>query len=144
MEITSVKNLNFGSYSAPIKTLFLEGAFGNKVTRGFYGEYLTRNNVSLEHLKPHSMGGKASWGNLVLDADWCNRHRGVRPLRKTIVPQQAIAYLEQFRGIVIPGRFRGDDYIRLVTKTLEDMKISLFTMALGRRAKIKPHKMFLR
>ena len=36
------------------------------VKYGLYGGELNIDNVSLEHLKPHSWGGKTEWGNLAL------------------------------------------------------------------------------
>ena len=44
--------VSFG-YSSPLKTLFKKGKLPS-VTKGFYGGTLTKDTVSLEHLKPHS------------------------------------------------------------------------------------------
>jgi len=57
MKITDYSsNVSFG-YNSPLKTLFKKGKLPT-VTKGFYGGTLTNKTVSLEHLIPHSQGGK--------------------------------------------------------------------------------------
>jgi len=56
-------NVSFG-YSSPLKTLYKKGKL--PVKYDFYGSKLTNKNVTLEHLKPHSQGGKTNLKNLVL------------------------------------------------------------------------------
>ena len=55
---------SFG-YSSPLKTIWKKGGLPT-VKKGFYGDTLTKKNVSLEHLKARSKGGKTSLENLVL------------------------------------------------------------------------------
>ena len=61
-------------YSHPLKTLYRQGKL--PVRYGFYGDKLTQKNVSLEHLKPHSKGGKTELSNLVLASKQKNQARG--------------------------------------------------------------------
>lgn len=125
MDIKSLSLNSFGAYHAPVKTLFLKGKFGDKVIRGFYGETLTKKNVCLDHLDAHSKGGRSNWGNLVLASKAKNHAKAARPLHEFIDIDAAKAYLAQFVGIHIPGKFDGNAYIRMVKKQLTDMRISL-------------------
>lgn len=125
MDIKLISLNNFSGYHAPVKTLFLRGKFGDKVTKGFYGETITKRNVCLDHLDAHSKGGRSNWGNLVLASKVKNHTKGSRPLHEFIDIDAAKAYLAQFVGIHIPGKFDGNAYIRMVKKQLTDMRISL-------------------
>ena len=45
MEIKSINRQSFGeAYPCIVKKLFKSGAFGDKVLRGFYGDYLSSGN----------------------------------------------------------------------------------------------------
>lgn len=137
MDIKLINLNNFGAYHAPVKTLFLSGKFGDKVTKGFYGDTITPKNVSLEHLEAHSRGGRNNWGNLVLASKTRNGGKGASSLHEFINIEAAKAYLQQFTGIHIPGKFDGDAYIRMVKKKLADMHISLDGGEVQKR--MKPH-----
>jgi len=137
MDIKSISLNNFGAYHAPVKTLFLRGKFGDKVTKGFYGDTITRWNVSLDHLDAHSRGGRGNWGNLVLASRNKNTEKGCKPLQEFINIEAAKDYLAQFEGIHIPGKFDGNAYIRMVKKKLSDMHISLNGGEVQKR--MKPH-----
>jgi len=118
MHIGQISELTF-KYKHLLKTQWLKGNLPS-VTRGLYGDTLTRANVSLEHLRPHSKGGHTVLANLALASKARNNARGCQPLRKFLTQSQADEYLSQFRGINIEG-FNGDSYIRRVGETIKGL-----------------------
>lgn len=91
------------------------------VKRGLYGEKLTVDNASLEHLKPHSEGGKTDIANLALASKELNNARGTTPLKEILDWEAAEEYLSQF-NFRISG-FNGFLYADLVRKTLAELGI---------------------
>ena len=117
MKIILINNpISFG-YKHLIKTYYLQGKLPT-VTKGFYGGELTKDTVTLEHLKPVSKGGKTELKNLVLSEDVKNWSRGNRPLTDVFNKEAFETYCEEFKGIKLPY-FNGDEYIRQITKTIE-------------------------
>lgn len=114
----SVQPVSFG-YSNKLKTLYKQGKLPT-VIKGFYGDVLSKDVVSLEHLKPHSQGGKTVLSNLVLSSVNNNNKRGNKPLNDFLNPKTAIEYLEQFKGVKV-GSFNGDNYIQSITKTIKEL-----------------------
>ena len=106
---------NFG-YSHALKTAWKKGKIV-QVTKGFYGERLTKKNVSLEHLKPKSQGGETKWHNLVLASNKINNERGDKPLSEYINYKAMGEYLDQFKNIKIKG-FDGNKYIAMILETV--------------------------
>ena len=62
-------------------------------------ERIKPNELSLEHIIPHSQGGKTELSNLLLADRLANSRRGVRPIQEVITTEQLINYLVQFIGI---------------------------------------------
>lgn len=108
--------VSFG-YSHKLKTLYKQGKLPS-VVKGFYGGILTADTVTLEHLKPHSQGGRTSLENLVLATANNNHRRGNKPLQDFLNPEAMEKYLEQFKDLKIKN-FNGNDYIKKVQKTIE-------------------------
>ena len=108
-------NPNFG-YSHQLKTLWKKGQL-SQVKTGFYGETLTKRNLSLEHLKPISQGGKSEWKNLVLASNKINNARGDKPLAEFLDLKAMAKYLEQFKNIKVKG-FDGNKYIAMILETV--------------------------
>ena len=106
---------SFG-YSHALKTAWKKGQIP-QVKYGFYGEKLTKKNVSLEHLKPISKGGKTEWSNLVLADNKINNARGDKPLEDYLNLKAMGKYLEQFKNIKIKG-FDGNRYIAMILETV--------------------------
>lgn len=123
MEIYSTSP-SFGATHSALKTLWKKRKLPT-VTRGFYGDYLTRTNLSLEHLALASRSGRSDLSNLVLASKRKNFARGSRPLWEVINLQAAKEYLSQFRGISIQGKFNGESYIKMITRRLKNMGIDL-------------------
>jgi len=105
-------------YNHPLKTMYLKGKL--PVKYGFYGGRLNKKNVSLEHLKPHSQGGKTELENLVLSTKTNNQNRGSEPLSHYITIKNVTRYLQQFANIRA-GDFNGNEYIQKILKTIGDL-----------------------
>lgn len=112
-----VHAVSFGSYNSILKTAWKKGQLPT-VTKGIYGNVLTPENLSLEHIVPHSLGGATRLNNLMLAEKTANAKRGIKPLMEVISYEQLMDYLKQFIGIKIK-RFNGDEYIREILKTIE-------------------------
>lgn len=108
-------NPNF-QYSSPLKTLWRKGKLPS-VKYGFYGDVLTQRNISLEHLKAHSKGGKTNLTNLVLASKAKNNARGNDAIDEYLDVKNIIRYLKQFKDIRIKD-FDGNKYIAGVLATL--------------------------
>lgn len=111
--------ISFG-YSHKLKTLYKEGKLPT-VKYGFYGGELTKDIVSLEHLQPHSKGGKTVLNNLVLATVENNNKRGNKSLWEYLNPENVIKYLSQFIGVKTDG-FNGDDYVKQILHKIGNVK----------------------
>ena len=107
-------------YNSPLKTLYRKGEL--PVKYGFYGDILTQKNVSLEHLKPYSKGGKTELSNLVLASKQKNQARGNSDIRNFANKETIIKYLSHFIDIKIKG-FDGNKYINGIIKTLTNLGV---------------------
>ncbi len=111
-------NVSFNGYRSPIKTMWRQGIL--KVSRGLYGEVLTSDNISVEHLIPRSVGGETVLGNLALASQKMNSLRGSKPLREVLSAEQALAYISQFakdkRKIIV-------QYVAQVTETFKNLGV---------------------
>ena len=128
---TFIKNnsaVSFG-YKFRLKTLWLKGKLP-WLQYGFYGDKLTRKNVSIEHLEPVSsfkqrMSDRAAekastvWHNVVLASIQKNQERSNYPLGQFINEEARQKYLDQFRGKIIPGYGRGEKYMKAINETIE-------------------------
>lgn len=115
-------DLTFG-YHNVLKTQFLKGNLKG-VKYGFYGDKLNKKNVSLEHLKPKSKGGKSALENFVLASKSKNQLRGNKDIRPFINKENVMRYLLQFVGIRIDN-FNGDMYIKAIIETLRKLGVEL-------------------
>ena len=100
-----------------LKTYWLEGKLPN-VTHGIYGGELTKDTVTLEHIKPVSKGGRTVLGNLALSKNTNNWKRSNKPLSEFFNRETFEAYCEKFKGVKLPF-FNGDNYIKELTKNVE-------------------------
>jgi hypothetical protein len=116
------KPISFG-YNSPLKKLWRQGKMPS-VIKGFYGDTLNQSNLSLEHLKPHSKGGKTCLSNLVLASKEKNQARSNFPIKQFFDKEKAIEYLNQFINIKLKD-FNGNSYIKGIVKTLRDQGIDI-------------------
>lgn len=107
----------FTGYKFIVKKLWREGKLPT-VTREVYGDILTQENVSAEHIipksKPHS---RTTLDNLALSTMENNNKRGNKPLCWYFSEEKFDNYCKQFEGVRV-GKFNGDDYIAALTKTV--------------------------
>ena len=116
MKINPAQQITFG-YKHLLKTYWLEDKLPT-VTHGIYGGELTKDNVTLEHLKPHSKKGRTVLGNLALSKNVNNWTRGNKPIGNYLNKDIFEQYCEQFKGVKLPF-FNGDEYVKQITKTIE-------------------------
>lgn len=113
MGVGAVNNISFG-YSHPIKKAFDKGLLG-KDFKGLYGFKLTIKTRSVEHIKPHSQGGKTITGNVALAEKGMNAKRGIEPIEKYVTFEMWKSYLKQFEKI--KNKFiDGMAYIKAICK----------------------------
>ena len=110
-------------YSSPLKTLYKQGKLPS-VKYGFYGDRLKPKNVSLEHLKAKSKGGKSCLSNYVLASRTKNSARGNASIHEFFNPEAAKRYLLQFVDVKIP-KFDGNKYIQMILKTLLNLGVDI-------------------
>ena len=115
MDIKPVDNKVTFQYNNIIKTLYLRGKIKPKY--GLYGDRLTKDTVSLEHIVPKSLGGKTETGNLALVTKKMNNIRGNKPLKDYLTPENLTRYIDYFMGINIP-EFNGVKYIKELLKSI--------------------------
>jgi len=118
MRIEKPSPVTFG-YKHQLKTQWLKGNMPT-VKKGFYGDILTKDNVTLEHLLPHSQGGTTTADNLVLATDHNNFKRSNLPLKDFINYDAVEEYLEQFVDVFANG-FDGNEYIKAIRKTIKNI-----------------------
>lgn len=126
--------LNIGSYGITfgynnvIKDLFREDKLP-EVRFGIYGDRLTKENVSLEHLRPYSKSGKSKLSNFALASKQKNNIRGNEDIRKFLTPEMAKNYLKQFVGIETVSKsgtkFNGNNYIDMIISTLKGLGVDM-------------------
>lgn len=105
------------AYSNELKTLYKDGLLPS-VKVDVMGNKLTKKNATLDHIIPKSKGGKSETGNYMLAERKFNTKRGTDPLKDWMTMEGLIKYLNQFVGVVV-GKFKGNEYIAEVLRTLE-------------------------
>lgn len=118
---TNINNqVNFG-YSNILKTLFKEGEMPS-VTRGIYGHPIDNSNVTLEHLRPHSKGGRTILGNLALADRDANQLRSNKPLKDFLTREMLEGYLSQF-NFRVSNKFNGFQYQEMIRQTCKSQGV---------------------
>ena len=90
--------VSFTGYKHFLKTYYDRGLLPS-VTKGLYGEPLTKRNRTLEHLIPHSKGGPTALWNLALASAKTNNDRGCRPLSEVLTQDKLEKYALQFQNV---------------------------------------------
>lgn len=98
MNVHAISNLTFDSR---IKKLFKSGKL--KLDYGLYGEPLTKENVSDEHIICRCYGGKTIESNIALASKEMNNRRGCQPIEKFVTIEMVNAYIERIRKNNIKG-----------------------------------------
>jgi len=113
----NIKYIDGDTHNPDLKQLWDRGKLP-EVTHGFYGDELTWDNVSREHLIPQCEGGTKRFGNIVLASKIKNNGRSNKDIRLFATPEIVKTYLKQFENIHRHG-FNGPNYINAVKKTLK-------------------------
>lgn len=113
MKVQPINNITFTSQ---IKKLYKKGRI--KVKYGLYGEELTKQNVSDEHIICKCFGGTNDLSNIALASKELNNARGNNPIEQFVTMGMIRQYLFQFKGIKCQG-FDGDSYIRNIKETFK-------------------------
>lgn len=116
-------NINFG-YKHRLKNEWLKGNIPELVHDFYDGKPLDPKTVTLEHLKPHSQGGKTTLSNLVLTSFSNNSKRGNRDIRQYINIKFAKKYLEEIRKVKIKG-INGETYYKSLIERLKSLGVDL-------------------
>ena len=114
--------ISFTAYNSELKSLFKKGKMPS-VTHGIYGDPIDADTVSLEHLEPHSLGGKTELGNLALANKFKNSKRGNNPLHWFLNWAMVEEYLSQF-NFSIKG-FDGFSYQDKIRKTCKRLGVKI-------------------
>jgi hypothetical protein len=115
-----VQAVSFGSYQHDLKTAWRKGLLP-AVTKGVYGNILTQDTLSLEHIEPHSIGGKTTTDNLFLANKFANSKRGTKPIMEVLTYEQLFDYLFQF--VDVKNKYvNGKDYIVKIIKKIGSLK----------------------
>lgn len=117
LETFKAYNLNFEGYSCELKKLYRKGKV--KINYSFYGGKLNPKKASIEHVIPHSKGGKSKQFNYVFCNTDQNTARGNNPLTNYIDWEAVGIYLKQFEGVKVAG-FNGDLYIQDVLGSIKE------------------------
>lgn len=105
-------------FNSHLKNLYKSGKIHIKY--GLYGEELTKRNVTDEHLRPRSKGGKNNPENIALATKEANWRRGNQPIGNFLTYEMLRNYCKQFIGIRLPN-FNGDEYIKGIRKTIRGL-----------------------
>lgn len=117
-----VQAVSFG-YKHALKTAFKEGRL--PVIHDFYdGTVLDKDTATIEHLQPHSKGGKTTLSNIVLTKYINNVKRGNRDIRNYINIDNANQYIEDVKKIKIKG-INGESYAKSLIKRLKSLGVKL-------------------
>lgn len=125
MKINPITNSNVSfKYKNVLKTEWLKGNLPTVIHDFYDGSLLSKDTITLEHLKPHSKGGATTLTNLVLTNKFCNQARGNQDIRKFINPENARKYLEECKEIDLPN-LKGLAYVEGILKTLKKLGVDL-------------------
>lgn len=117
-------SISFG-YKHRLKTEWLRGNIPQLVHDFYDGSRLDPETVTIEHLMPHSKGGRTVIQNIVLTSWHNNMKRGNKDIKPFINPDAARQYIEEARQINIPG-INGENYARSLVNKLRSMGVKLY------------------
>jgi hypothetical protein len=112
IDITSFKRKSI------IKTEWLNGNVPLK--KGFLGGELTPQNISIDHIKPRSQGGRSELSNYVLMTIENNGKKSSDDIFYYATKENTEQYFKAFEGIKL-GKYQGEDYLKMISKTLRKL-----------------------
>ena len=121
MKIEHYTITTFGGYNSILKDMYKDGRLPS-VKVGLYGGRLSKQTVSLEHIKPASKGGSTTLKNMALATKDNNRLRGNRDINNYLTKAMLYNYLIQFKDLIVKYKgkiFNGNKYITNIISTLK-------------------------
>ena len=116
MQIPPIQSQPTFGYKWHVKTKYLRGQLPS-VKIDASGRKLTADNATVDHIIPHSKGGRTRDNNLMIATKEFNNQRGDKPLTDFITAKGLARYLKQFADVILPD-FNGNEYIKAVLKTI--------------------------
>lgn len=101
-----------------LKKLYKRGKL--PIKHGIYGGELTIDNVSNEHIKPKSCGGKLDITNIALATKENNNKRGNDDIRNYLTPESLKQYIDEILSVKTK-KFDKFAYVRDLLKTINDL-----------------------
>ena len=111
----------FKGYNCILKDMYKDGVLPS-VKVGLYGGRLSKQTVSLEHIRPASKGGSTALKNMALATRDNNRLRGNRDINNYLTNTMLYNYLVQFQNLIVKYKgkvFNGNKYIANIISTLK-------------------------
>lgn len=118
-EVVKGKKVSFKGYQSILKTMWRQGLIPS-VKKGLYGDELTQETISVEHLIPKCKGGRTELANTTLASRRLNNLRNAKPIGKFLTKQMLDDYCKQWEGIQV-GKFNGHKYVEMIKQTLKDI-----------------------
>lgn len=119
-------SVSFG-YKSRLKSEWKKGNIP-ELKHDFYdGSLLQKDTVTLEHLLPHSKGGKTTLSNLVLTNVYNNMKRSNKDIRDYINIEAARQYLEEAKKIKCTG-INGENYTRSIINRLRSLGVTIWAL----------------
>lgn len=123
MRIQPISVVSF-CYKNRLKTAWKNGEIPELIHDFYDGTPLSKDTVTLEHLKPHSQGGKTTLTNLVLTSYSNNVKRGNKDIRDYINIEAARQYLEEAKKIKCKG-INGEAYAKSIINRLKSLGVTI-------------------
>ena len=101
-------------FKSQLKNLYKKGKLPIKY--GLYGEILTKDNVSDEHIICKCLGGTNDISNIALASKELNNARGNQPIGLFVTMGMLRKYLLQFKNLKLKN-FDGNEYIKGIRQT---------------------------
>ena len=117
-------SVNFG-YKSRLKSEWKKGNIPQLIHDFYDGSLLNKDTVTLEHLQPHSKGGKTTLSNLVLTSFQNNMKRSNRDIRDYINLDAAKQYIEEAKQINCKG-INGANYAKAIINKLRSLGVKLW------------------
>ena len=111
----------FKGYNCILNDMYKDGVLPS-VKIGLYGGRLSKQTVSLEHIRPASKGGSTALKNMALATRDNNRLRGNRDINNYLTNTMLYNYLVQFQNLIVKYKgkvFNGNKYITNIISTLK-------------------------
>lgn len=115
MRIEPIQNQQTFKYKHKLKTDFKKGKLPIKFD--IAGNVLTKENASLDHVIPKSLGGTNTLDNYMLATKKFNSRRGTLPLALLITKDMFVTWAKQFKELMVCG-VKGEEYTKMIEEKI--------------------------